>query len=116
MTMWNNLDIEGKTIKEVKINESDEINFLTEDGSKYRMVHHQDCCELVYIAWDRSSSKEKIKGLVGQKIISVSEESSEYLEASESGTLTIYTINDVKIVWIGESNGYYGETPYFEKY
>lgn len=76
----------------------------------FKMFHHQDCCECVYI--------EDVNGdfmdLIGSPILVAEEREAENVEAAESGTWTFYTLRTVKgsvdIRWNGESNGYYSES------
>lgn len=90
---------------------SDEIVFTPETAlpTRWRMFHNQDCCESV--------SVEKVEGevenLLGSPMLSATEEIEDVEDASESATRTTFTLTTakgtVKIIWFGESNGYYGE-------
>lgn len=40
--------LKGKILSSI-INNNDELIFTTTEGKKYRLVHQQDCCELVYM-------------------------------------------------------------------
>jgi hypothetical protein len=115
----------GKTLTKVTGGVGDEqITFEVEGGCDYRLYHSQDCCESV--------SVEDICGdlsdLVGSPITQAEESSSsnEYPEGvpepeykDESFTWTFYRIATAKglvvIRWYGSSNGYYGESVYFDK-
>lgn len=116
MCYWNDRvtfeSLVGKTITEIShVDNYDEvIEFETSDGARYRMSHHQDCCESVRV--------EEIVGnltdLINDGPVLLAEEVVEEAEnVSESGTWTFYklrTLNgDVTIRWLGESNGYYSE-------
>lgn len=115
--MFDELTIKGKTIKEVH-SKGDAIYFTTTDDCKYRMLHHQDCCETCYIV----SGDTNINDLIGQTIIDVLEETETISPKNRydyGGSRTTYKIITKKetfiIVWEGFSNGYYSETPTFEE-
>jgi len=107
-------ELKGKTIQSVELINND-IEIVLNDNSKYRMYHDVDCCERVYFDESKSCNLQE---LINSKIISIKEESAEY-QSDESATITTYTFEtdkgEHKIVWIGESNGYYRETPCFKK-
>lgn len=98
-----------------------EVHFVCADGSKWRMVHEQDCCESVSV----EDVVGDVADLVGADVIDARQEvgsddpagyqASEY---RESCTWTFYVIQTnkgaVTIRWLGESNGYYSEGVDFE--
>jgi len=117
-------DLVGKTLTEIK-NNGDELIFIVDDGTTYKMYHEQDCCESVYI--------EDINGdlddLIGTPIL-LAEEVSNYEPVSDedkqktknadewgSCTWSFYKLATIRgyvdIRWFGESNGYYSESVYF---
>jgi len=116
----------GKVI--TKIDQSNnELTFLIEDGTKYKMYHEQDCCEDVTI----EDINGDLEDLIGSPILQA-EEVSDYKpileedvkktnEALEWGscTWTFYKLATIKgyvtIRWFGESNGYYSESVTFAK-
>lgn len=122
-------ELNGKTIFKIEGLESgsDCAVFYCNDGSSYRMMHHQDCCETV--------SVEDINGdlgdLIGVPILSaeevfnyepVSEDDKKRTEEANrygSCTWTFYKLATIKgyvdIRWFGESNGYYSESVDFQK-
>lgn len=110
-------DLIGRTIVEISgiSDRSDVVNFICSDGTEYRMMHHQDCCESV--------SLEEVIGdcndLIGSPIV-VSEESTSSGNCDyDSCTWTFYRFATVRgwvyLRWYGSSNGYYGEGVSFEK-
>ena len=110
-------DLKGKVLKSCNVNDDDtEIIFLTEGGEKYKMLHYQDCCELVYI----ESIVGDLEDLVGNPITFVAE-STNWGACNEDGskTWTFYRFATIKgwvnIRWVGESNGYYSERVDFVK-
>ena len=124
MSYKNNHNINvlnGRTIVNVSGLEagSDEVAFVCSDGSAWRMVHVQDCCESVSVA----EVIGDVSDLIGAVVIEAREDtnnddppSGEY--QPDSFTWTFYTIQTSKgavtIRWLGESNGYYSESVDFE--
>jgi len=116
----------GKVI--TKIDQSNnELTFLIEDGTKYKMYHEQDCCEDVTI----EDINGDLEDLIGSPILQA-EEVSDYKPILEedvkktneilewgSCTWTFYKLATIKgyvtIRWFGESNGYYSESVTFAK-
>jgi len=128
--------LKGKTLKSV-VNNGDELLFTTDDGEEYRQIYYEDCCA--------SCSVEEIHGnledLVGSPILMAEEVSSsepntelqakrakekseaeaadEYYYFEDSETWTFYKAATIKgsvtIRWYGSSNGYYSESPTFER-
>lgn len=84
--------------------------FDTEDR-RFLMQHSQDCCEFVRI----HSVEGDVQNIIGSPILSALEDrpDDDSPESSESYTWTLFTIKTEKgtlrIKWLGESNGYYGE-------
>jgi len=135
----------GKTLKEITVSDSDEqIDFITDDDERYRMLHHQDCCEDVLVddiigdlddligapvleAREASNSGDDVEGFwremyddeefVLQKMAGFPDLPE--MNRDESETWTFYIISTIKgsvtIRWYGTSNGYYSERVDFEK-
>ena len=73
------------------------------------MIHHQDCCEIVYLA-DVVGSFED---LIGYPLLEVSESIVDIESEDYSSTASYYNFRTVKasvqLRWVGESNGFYSE-------
>ena len=113
----------NKTFVEIIGDEnSSELIFMDEDGTKYTMYHSQDCCESVYI----ESIEGDLSDLIGTPILQAEEVTNEEYEDKwlaqqkeednyiDSYTWTFYKLATIKgyvtIRWLGESNGYYSES------
>lgn len=109
----NSINIEqltGMTITAVVYKESDESLLIHLNTHVLEMIHHQDCCETVYLA-DVVGSFED---LIGYPLLEVSETIVNTNSADYSSTAFYYNFRTVKanvqLRWAGESNGYYSET------
>lgn len=107
----------GKTIESVLGAEagSEDVTFFFTDGTAVSTYHSRDCCESVLI--DRVEGD--VQELIGKVIASASEDEAgtqDRDDVGDSSTWTEQTLEadgvKVMIVWLGTSNGYYGETPY----
>lgn len=102
----------GKTLTNVSgaIEGNDFILFECSDGSKYTMLHFQDCCERVDID-DICGDTDRLIG----NVLLRADESTSHGEDDyhDSFTWTFYHLDTVKgnvtIKWYGTSNGYYSE-------
>lgn len=109
-------DMVGKTLEEV-VEGGDYIIFYFTDGTACKSEHRQDCCESVGI--DRVEGD--LANIIGSPILAASEDfdsdtppDREYWDSFTWTNQEITTEKGtVKFIWLGESNGYYGETPYF---
>jgi len=133
--------LEGKTLTKITVSDAeDEIYFECADGSKFKMLHHQNCCESVRIedvcgdlqdlvgtpillAEEVTNKDHPFTGPHGEVLLkakflqgSKPPHTSEYGEESE--TWTFYKFRTIKgsvdIRWHGTSNGYYSESVDFQ--
>ena len=119
-------DILGLTLTRATQN-GDEVYFYFNDGNVVRMLHHQDCCESVYIEDMDGDLEDMVGGVFVQFDIATSDEPDDLMKIKRallgkdmpdddggSQTWTFYrlatTKGSVVIRWFGESNGYYSET------
>lgn len=106
-----NIDkIKGMTITAVAYNEANESLLIHLNTHVLEMLHHQDCCETVYLA-DVVGSFED---LIGYPLLEVSESIVDIATGDMSSTASYYNFKTIKasvqLRWVGESNGYYSET------
>lgn len=87
--------------------------FSNDSGETVRFYHEQDCCDSVSI----EDVCGDIADLLGSPILRAEEVSSDDAEAPENAdsyTWTFYKFDTIKgsvtVRWLGESNGYYGES------
>lgn len=103
-------ELEGKTITAVVYKEVNESLLIHLNTHVLEMIHHQDCCETVYLA-DVVGSFED---LIGYPLLEVSESVVDIATADMSSTASYYNFRTVKasvqLRWVGESSGYYSET------
>ena len=102
--------IQGMTITAVVYKETNESLLIHLNTHVLEMIHHQDCCETVYLA-DVVGSFED---LIGYPILEASESFVDISTEVMSSTASYYNFKTVKasvqLRWVGESNGYYSET------
>ena len=102
--------LQGMTITAVVYDEQNESLLIHLNTHVLEMIHHQDCCETVYLA-DVVGSFED---LIGYPLLEVSESIVSIPTEYESATASYYNFKTVKasvqLRWVGESNGYYSET------
>ena len=102
--------IQGMAITSVVYKETDESLLIHLNTHVLEMLHHQDCCEIVYLADGVGSFED----LIGYPLLEVSESSVNTNSADMSSTASYYNFRTVKasvqLRWVGESNGYYSET------
>ena len=112
-------DLIGKTITSIgglKAGSGD-VKIVCSDGSMYRQLHEQECCENVNI----NDVIGDVEDLLNSPILKAEEVSSDKnpidypaSEWQDSFTWTFYHLATIKgyvtIRWYGESNGYYSES------
>lgn len=119
MTKWNNDALAaciGKTVTEVDgLSVGSEcVMFTFEDSSVLRMYHSQDCCESVNVVQIDGESADLMEApLVMAEIVSSDDAPAPEHAESYSWTFVKFATSKgyVTVRWLGESNGYYGETP-----
>jgi hypothetical protein len=122
---WNNtyadfFQLVGQTIKEiVEVNKSDYL-ISTEEGNLYALYHPQDCCESVGLERQIGISDN----IIGTPITLAESDHPTDPEWYKKGYRDSYTWSlfvletkkgRVELWFLGESNGYYGETVDFVK-
>lgn len=107
-------ELVGKTI--IKL---DEGGLETSDGNKYMFYHEQDCCESVNLY----EIKGNIDDILDSPVALAEEDGSapddwkpKYVESYTFSNYFLETAKGrVEIYFLGESNGYYGESMNFYK-
>lgn len=94
---------------------SDQIMFTTTDGRRFKMHHHQSCCENVEL----EDVCGDILDLVDYPITVAEERIMQGPASYQSSTWTFYELATVRgsvtLRWLGTSNGYYSESVSFEE-
>lgn len=102
--------IQGMTITAVVYKETSESLHIHLNTHVLEMIHHQECCETVYLA-DVVGSFED---LIGYPLLEVSENLIDIGSEDISSTASYYNFRTIKasvqLRWVGESSGYYSET------
>lgn len=102
--------IQGMTITAVVYKETSESLHIHLNTHVLEMIHHQECCETVYLA-DVVGSFED---LIGYPLLEVSENLVDIGSEDISSTTSYYNFRTIKasvqLRWVGESSGYYSET------
>jgi hypothetical protein len=107
----------GKIFHTVYVTEDKREMVLKNDDITFTFLHHQDCCESVYL----DDINGELTDLVGAPILQAEERTerperplNEYGSMEDSCTWTFYTFATIKgyvtVRWIGTSNGYYSES------
>ena len=103
-------EILGKVLVSAVENRDDSVIFTTSEGDKYKLAHHQDCCEYVYI----ESVVGDLQDLVGNPITMAERVTQDDPDHGESATWTFLKFATIKgyvdIRFHGSSNGYYSES------
>ena len=110
-------DVQGMTVG------SEEVTLTTQSGRTFRLYHSQDCCETVNV----NEVIGEPADLIGVPLLMAEEVSNEGGEGADpkpneyadSWTWTFYKFGTVRgyvtLRWLGESNGYYSESVYFDE-
>ena len=108
-------DLLGQTIELIEAEVgSDRVKIVTQEGATYLMFHDQDCCEDIEV----NEIIGDLEDLIGSPLVMAEESSNnddpKPSEYSYSWTWTFYRFATAKgtvvLRWLGESNGYYGES------
>lgn len=108
----NTADLKGRTFVSVQDNQDGEVVFTEADGTKYTMLHQQECCESVRI----EDICGDLQDLVGSPLVEAEEESNSESTGDwgDTCTWTFYKFRTKKgavtLRWYGTSNGYYSES------
>ncbi len=118
MNYANFFELKGKTITSIQGSKSDDGDTIitTSDGSSYTLTHIQDCCEHVRVY----GTVGNIDDVLNEEVIDAEDtnpmdnpNAPDY-KAYDSATWTQFRIvtnkGTFEMWWLGESNGYYGET------
>lgn len=109
----------GKTLTKI-VQDKDEVYFHCDDGDVFKAYHMQDCCENVRV-WDVVGDFRQVIGSPITSATSASGDTPSDIshQSYESYTWTFHRISTrngvVLFRWLGESNGYYSESVYFQR-
>lgn len=108
----------GKTLRSVKQNGRDSINFEADTGERWEMVYEPDCCASCVI----EDVAGDLQDLVGSPIVMAEAGTNSDNPKDpdhDSFTWTFYKLATAKgyvtIRWYGSSNGYYSEVASFHR-
>lgn len=89
------------------------IIFEFHDGTKFKMWHHQDCCESVTLEDVAGGDLSDLEGQCIIEAYETTDRGDRKGDYDESHTWTFYTIRTnlvtLTIRWYGTSNGHYSE-------
>lgn len=100
---------------------SDVVDFYTQDGETYYLIHRQDCCETVYLEDVNGNPDDLLNTpiLLAAEVSDIPEPDIPEEVRNDSYTWTFYRLGTVKgtvvLRWLGTSNGYYSESVDFGK-
>ena len=110
--------LKGKVILDIIQKDDEELFFLLNDGSVFKMYHEQDCCERVYL-YDIVGD---FQDLIGSELLMAESSTKEPSQKEqkelclEAGKWTFYKFATIKgyvdLRWLGNSNGYYSTSVY----
>ena len=108
-------NLTGKLLKSVEVEGDSAVIFTLDDGSKYALLHEQDCCEDVHIE-DVDGDLAALSGayvISAQEVSNVGENFMDDDDEKPSVIWTFYKLLTTKgfmtIRWWGASSGYYSE-------
>ena len=113
LSFWSVLDnnpIKDKTIKHVLglSDDSDEVVFVFMDGTRFRLHHHQDCCERVYLEDFEGKTSSDFEGATLLEFEVATQDDEEDVEVRQWTFYKVRTTKqDLTLRWVGSSNGYY---------
>ena len=118
MNYANFFELKGKTITSIDGSNSDDSDTIitTSDGSIYTLTHIQDCCEHVRVYGTVGNIEDVLNAevIAAEDTNPMDNPNAPDYKAYDSATWTQFRIvtnkGTFEIWWLGESNGYYGET------
>lgn len=109
----NIIVLKGETIASIEGAQasSNIVIIKTESGRTFRMYHEQDCCESVAIESVAGDPASLIGRVVTEAIETREDTGAKHGDNSSTETTFVLTTDagPVTILWVGTSNGYYGE-------
>lgn len=115
MSDVNLKEVLGRTLSKIVKIEDRELHFYFDDGDVYYMLHHQDCCESVYL----EDIVGNLEDLLNSPLLVARERTNTDSVNHGVDTWTFYELSTIKgsvvLRWYGTSNGYYSTNVSFGK-